>query len=359
LKKFKDKRKKRKAIPNKDSSSIEDRQYTVFRGTSPLSDLETGMKGISFQTWGESDSMRFATVPMQKGQAWFVTTSDPRFRLQHNSEHDDKIQDSNSSTLSSEERKQIILNAFKDWHDPIIPLIESTPANDIMMENAIAHQFSMGPLLSLHNHDSNLAGIHGKSKQSETSTAEFKRKQRYEDEIIGRGPILCFVGDANMTVDPVLAQGFTMAMEDASLLSSTIQKSCIQNKDKNSLESNSLSPNTEKQYDLHNLQSTYNITSSGLSTMRKNLTFNPRKLRSLLANQYIEIYEPRLLCLLRATELVQMLAQPTSHFTVAGALSKYVVRPSMQIMPNLIKKPIFDFIVKYSLGIPRGKQNKD
>ena len=45
-------------------NAIEDRDYTVFRGNSPLTDDEAEMDGISFQTWGVGRSMRFAAVGM-------------------------------------------------------------------------------------------------------------------------------------------------------------------------------------------------------------------------------------------------------------------------------------------------------
>ena len=288
--------------------------------------------------------MRFATVPMQSGQAWFVTTSDPRFR---------------GEKPSYEERKQIILEEFKSWHDPIASLIESTPAESILMENAVAHQYSIGPVLSLHNqHNEKPSDIPTSAQiatQPKSSTAEQRRLQQDMDQIEGLGPILCFVGDANMTVDPVLAQGFTMAMEDASLLASTIEKSCTSKPKLNKTKKMSSTGNDVELSDhefLQNLQKTYN---KGLSSMKPQMTFNPKLLRSLLRQQYVDTYEPRLLCLLRATELVQNLAQPSSK-ALTGILSTHVIRPTMRFMPDFIKKPIFDYMVKYSLGMTSEKK---
>ena len=59
----------------------------------------------------------------------------------------------------------------------------------------------------------------------------------------------------------------------------------------------------------------------------------------------------RLVCLLRATELVQALGQPSGG-TFGGLLNMYLLRPLTKLMPNAIKKPIFDVVLNYSLGLP-------
>ena len=98
-----------------------------------------------------------------------------------------------------------------------------------------------------------------------------------------------------MTVDPILAQGFTMGMEGAHALSNSVSSACIQQ----SLDG---------------------------------LAFDPYVLRQNLENRH-EGREDRLVALLRATELVQALGQPPDH-SVLGFLSKYVVRPAMRIIPR-------------------------
>ena len=55
---------------------------------------------------------------------WFATTSNPVF-----------VDDA----LDATERKELLLEVFGSWHDPVSPLIESTPAEEIMYESAIAH----------------------------------------------------------------------------------------------------------------------------------------------------------------------------------------------------------------------------
>jgi hypothetical protein len=58
----------------------------------------------------------------------------------------------------------------------------------------------------------------------------------------------------------------------------------------------------------------------------------------------------RLVCLLRATEIVQALGQPGDG-TISGFLAKNVLRPLMKISPNFLKTPIFNAILTYSLGL--------
>lgn len=58
----------------------------------------------------------------------------------------------------------------------------------------------------------------------------------------------------------------------------------------------------------------------------------------------------RMLCLLRATDLVQALAQPRTG-SISGFLSKNIVRPAINFAPDFLKKPAFAFVMKYSLGL--------
>jgi hypothetical protein len=60
----------------------------------------------------------------------------------------------------------------------------------------------------------------------------------------------------------------------------------------------------------------------------------------------------RLGCLLRATELVQALGQPSGG-TLGGFLNTHFLRPLTKLIPNTIKKPIFNAVLNYSLGLPR------
>jgi len=272
---------------------VEDRGYTVFRGNAAgaLTTAATDSSAVegqhAFQTWGEKGCMRFAVVPcpirtevadeasprLVQGHTWFFTTNDP-FYLSKG------IPDNDNEQMMSL-RKNRLLESIADWHEPITQFIQSTPAKDIIMERAVAHRYSAAAL---------------GSKFENTST-----------ESTVASPLVCFLGDADMTVDPVLAQGITISMEDAAIIAKSIERAYKQGSD------------------------------PFLGALRKELIFqrHPEKVK-------------RLTCLLRATELVQNLAQPSGVFT--GFISLSVVRPLMKYVPSSFKKGIFQWVLKYSLG---------
>jgi len=265
-----------------EANAIEDRGYTVFRGNADISSQDAGMDGISFQTWGEGNSMRFATVPLSypggpsgrgEQQVWFITTSEKNVT----NETDPMV------------RKEKLLKAFDKWHDPIQTLIEATPATEILVERAMAHRHSVGPVLNLNRV---LRQVYKTSPPSS-----------------GPGPAVVFIGDSFMTVDPILAQGFTMAMEGSAALAPSVEASILQFQD-------------------------------------TGLAFDPYELRNQLQQRHDE-RNGRLLHLLQATEIVQALGQPQGG--LVGSLSRYVVRPLMQLAPDFIKRPIFNAMLTYSL----------
>lgn len=80
------------------------------------------------------------------------------------------------------------------------------------------------------------------------------------------------------------------------------------------------------------------------------LAFDPYVLRDEIKNRHDDRLS-RLIHLLRATELVQALGQPTTG-TISGELSRNILRPLMRLTPDFIKTPIFNFMLRYSLGNP-------
>jgi 2-polyprenyl-6-methoxyphenol hydroxylase-like FAD-dependent oxidoreductase len=276
-----------------DNHALVDRDYTVFRGNSPL--IDGADDGWSWQTWGEGDSMRFACVSMSvpsgysetpriKQQVWFATCNGSLNTIQN-----------------EEERKKELIRKFKGWHDPISKLIEATPAKDILIERGIAHKHSLYPVLQTGE----------VLRYKDVMETEDNERPEHDTESTIPGPILLFTGDAAMTVDPVLAQGFTIAMEAAADLSITLEQA---------------------------------LSDNGVT---KTFHFKPEKVRDALVDRSSRRYG-RMLCLLRSTELVQTMAQPRSR--LACILSKYIVRPSMLIAPNFLKSPAFSGVMKYSLG---------
>ena len=267
----------------KEAIRIQDRGYTVFRGNAVLPHTGQPRNVGSFQTWGECQSMRFATVPMpiaagssEERQAWFITTDNP-----------DIPKDADPDV-----RLDMLRHEFRDWHQPIPEMLDHTPAAEIVMERAIAHRHCMGPVTSMNEV---IGRVRGRRPPSS-----------------GEGPVLVYVGDAFMTIDPILAQGFTVALEGAAALRTSVDAACQQ-------------------------------PSEGLA-------FCPSELRTAIRQRH-EARIERLVCLLRATELVQALGQPTGG--VGGSINLRLLRPLAQMVPNSIKAPIFDRILRYSLGWPK------
>jgi 2-polyprenyl-6-methoxyphenol hydroxylase-like FAD-dependent oxidoreductase len=275
-----------------EATITQDRQYTVFRGNAHLTSQDLGVDRKSFQTWGEGRSMRFATVPMlypkngkrEERQVWFITIND----------------DAISSEPDPTKRRDLLLKAFEDWHDPIGRLVKATFPQDILMERAMAHKHSMSPV-------ANFNGI-------------IRRIRNQQPPSAGNGPAIVFVGDAFMTVDPILAQGFTFGMEGAAALATCLQTSL----------------QTKSEY--------------------PRLAFDPYVLRDELKAHHKRRLS-RLICLLRATELVQALGQPTGG-TLSGWLSRDILRPLMRLTPGFIKTPVFNFMLKYSLGLRQSSEGK-
>jgi 2-polyprenyl-6-methoxyphenol hydroxylase-like FAD-dependent oxidoreductase len=290
----------------------QDRHYTVFRGNAHMRNEQK----VSFQTWGEGRNMRFATVPMQypsmgakcddERQVWFITIED----------------DTIANEPDPVRRRDLLLEAFRDWHDPIRQTVLATPPEDILMERALAHRHCMGPVL---NFNSNVVkNLHGRRQPSS-----------------GEGPAIVFVGDAMMTVDPILAQGFTMAMEGAALLRASIEKCCITSEQQ-------MQQQQQQQQSPGTPPTTACGSTVGGGEKDPPLAFDPIRLRRELKARHVRRMD-RLICLLRATELVQALGQPSGNTT--GMFNTKILRPLTKLTPDFIKTPIFDAILRYSLGL--------
>ena len=115
-----------------------------------------------------------------------------------------------------------------------------------------------------------------------------------------------------------------MAMEGAASLRKSVEKSCI-------------TTNQSKQQSRGNDKDPL-------------LAFDPIQLRRELKLRH-DVRMDRLISLLRATELVRALGQPTGNTTLTGILNTKVLRPLTRLTPNFIKTPLFDAVLKYSLGL--------
>jgi len=153
------------------------RGYSVFRGVSERQSDD------AFQTWGAG--RRFAVVPAPHNQsAWFAAVSEhllPKGMHDLNRLHDTERV---NTTLLSE--------LFKGWHEPIPRLINTTRGG-VLCERAEA-------------------------------TAKVDPRGPGSDWY--GGPInagVAFIGDAAHALDPILAQGAGVAIEDAARLAGALE----------------------------------------------------------------------------------------------------------------------------------------
>ncbi len=319
---------------HREATKVENREYIVFRGNAPklTADAAAEDGSDSFQTWGCSKSMRFAAVPFRHAdedleddddgsnighysqtdtfkerqkdeEVWFATINDPVFI--------DAYKNSNSE-MDAEERKKLLIDAFGSWHNPVKTLIETTPAEDIMYEMALAHKHNASPVFDIKTiMDFERWKLKRKKKASATEVMDNDSNNEKPNTVPGPGPILVFIGDSMMTIDPVLAQGFTMAMESGASIARSIERA--------------LSNSPE---------------------------YVPELLRHELDERHLR-RERRLLHLLRSTELVQRLAQPNGY----AIFARYFVRPLMKLCPDGIKQGVFNFMIRYSLGLTGGERD--
>lgn len=304
------------------ATMVEERGYIVFRGNAPgfvgTCTDNAGGDGSdrlrSFQTWGENSAMRFAAVPfitndgMKKKEVvvWFATISS-----------DIIIPNDGKEKLDATQQKALLLEAFGSWHQPIRDLIESTPANEIMYESAIAHRFTANPVFDVARI---LEFESWQQQQHQQDDQMTKSKKDIDRKVNGNGPILVFIGDAMMSIDPVLAQGITIAMESAASIVQSIEHALVH-------------------------------SSSNVDATISSSIYNPNLLRKELLARNVR-REQRLLYLLRSTELVQQLAQPSSRF--GSILSTWIVRPIVKLCPDVVKVKVFDYYKRYSLGLTGG-----
>lgn len=323
---------------NMSAYGIEDRGYTIFRGNASLSDYHHNHKhnhnhnhehkhkheqistnysnGASFQTWGDGQCMRFAACPMMTDAdaaagryryVWFATmeTTEHDLDLDHNNNNN---LNSNSSSYDDDDstkcynnaanKKELLLNKFGDWHDPIGELIRSTAEDAILCERAIGH-------LDVHNNVHHALDLH---LHSPTCTAMHSNS--------ANDPILVFAGDADYCIDPVLAQGFSIGLEDAASIGSLVRRCAEAAVSKNEFL-------VQARGEVHE--------------------WNKRK-------------ETRLKRVLNATALVQILAQPGGGDGDGAALllrSKMVqwTRKCMRVTPDFVMTPAFDAMMRYSVGL--------
>lgn len=156
---------------------LEYRGYKVYRGHTSSSGSEMSRHRLSedaFQTWGPG--ARFACVPTKDGNAWFAAVTAPQGE-----------KPSSNFRLSDLQK-----TVFRGWHEPITELLSGTDEGDdgIKVDEAWAFRKCFP------------AGLSG----------------------VFNGSAVAFVGDAGHTLDPILAQGAGVAIEDGARLAVAISQ---------------------------------------------------------------------------------------------------------------------------------------
>lgn len=181
-------------FPHIANNILEDRGYTVFRGTTLKENLpkqilkdhllsSIDQHPIAFQTWG--DNKRFAVVPTEDGFAWFCAVSNHLLKFGdelYRRQYSQSPLWNNSFFLSNEQWRKAVRPLFDSWHQPIPHLLDNMDVNHhgVVATNAIAFK-----------HDISNELIQSSNNQ------------------------VFLIGDARHTFDPILAQGAGVAIEDA------------------------------------------------------------------------------------------------------------------------------------------------
>ena len=179
-----------------------ERDLSVSRSRRVSSPLSSSLDEVlvlesSFQTWGLGS--RFAAVPLSGGQtAWFATVAFP----DHHPLSSTSGGGGGGGVFGEDNEGGLafLRGRFAEWHDPIPSLLDRTPPEAILFEHARALPSRMeggaagrklGPTCSRSNH---------------------------------HYPRVALVGDAAHAIDPVLAQGTGVAIEDAAQLAASIAR---------------------------------------------------------------------------------------------------------------------------------------
>mmetsp|Transcript_10918 Transcript_10918/g.16295 ORF Transcript_10918/g.16295 Transcript_10918/m.16295 type:complete len:462 (-) Transcript_10918:172-1557(-) len=161
----------REAIGTDEKDMVNYRGYSVYRGLTKKGALslqaETNTPD-SFQTWAKG--RRFATVPLRDSWVWYCTIPS---RV--------KLYPGETSKIS-EDHFEELKQSFSAWHDPIPQLLAATNVKSVTVESAMAH-------------------------------SDIPRA------VSGR---IIYLGDVGCTLDPILAQGGGVAIEQAAALTSSL-----------------------------------------------------------------------------------------------------------------------------------------
>jgi len=191
------------------------RGYTVYRGHSSssctststsTSNLGTRITNDSFQTWGEG--ARFACVPTKEGNAWFAAITDT----------------AGAHPLSSYHRKiplSQLQSRFHDWHDPIPTLLSHTDLRQQISTTYTGEREDEYPEARESGPERWVEGVEAWAYQ-DCVPGGLSGMLKSSNDIMDNKSAIAFVGDASHTLDPILAQGAGVAMEDAQRLAEAL-----------------------------------------------------------------------------------------------------------------------------------------
>ena len=160
------------------------RGYFVVRGFTPAINGKRIANSVSFQTWGPG--RRFAVVPVSSGNMWYAAISDTFIDMIHNTVESHNLHKDMLSQLKY---------LYEGWHDPI----------DSLLYNA---QWCGGH----ESAEAFQAPVQGGLSTIINNTTTVKQCP------------IAFIGDAAHTLDPILAQGAGVAVEDASHLTAALME---------------------------------------------------------------------------------------------------------------------------------------
>ena len=222
---------------HKDNHTLQYRGYEVYRGHSTSLFHFAYKQRISeeaFQTWGEG--IRFATVPTNEGNAWFLACS----KVTANSNSSSK----GCHNVISNDKFQELQRLVSNWHQPVLDLLANT--------------------------DNGYRGVivcdaYGSSTNSRQSV------------VLNNNTGVAFVGDASYTLDPILAQGTGLAIEHSYLLSKALKMTYTTNGLTQALKHYD-EMKAERKLRLHYLsdlsQSIGNIHDKNITSIRDNIMAN-------------------------------------------------------------------------------------
>ncbi len=279
--------------------------YRVYRGHT-----DGRVVDEAFQTWGPS--CRFAVVPTRGGNMWFAAVGDAISPpggagagtgtvagATSSAPATGPLMNNSSGPIAEGEVKWL-QSLFQSWHSPISKLISSTDGGGVSVCEAVAfNEVRKGGYSSTMFHSLDITGF---------TCAE-------------AGGV-AFVGDSGHTLDPILAQGAGVAIEDALLLA------------------NSLCQTYNGNADLDNV--------SFSDALRESTSFKAKDDRAVNIRDSLSLYEESRYDRLRRLHTISSVSQLFGH--VPSTQQCRVRNAIMKAAPRFIVSEVFDQFIQQSIA---------